>query len=353
MSRTQAPAKPSTVSRALARDRLGVPAVLFFVLAGVAPLTVAAGVIPIRVRDHRADRHPGRLRGRGGDPGAVRHRVRGDDPAHHQRRRVLRVHRPGPGPRRPVSPPRWSRCSPTRSCRSDCTGRSARTRQAEAAAHLDLHAAWWVWALGAWAVITVLGLLRVDITGKVLGVLLSAEIDRHPRRDRWRAGPPGRRAPELRHAVPGRPDLGRVRHLRGAGGRRRARVRRVRAGPGAGRRGPPPAADHPGGHLPRAGRDRRGVRRGGLGHGRPRRPGACRGGRRRARARAAVRARLRGAVAGRPAAVPDLAVRRRAGLPQLRVAVHLRARPRRACCPPRWAAPAPTASRRPPRWPRA
>ena len=39
-----------------------------------------------------------------------------------------------------------------------------------------MHAAWWAWALAAWAVITVLGLLRVDITGKVLGVLLSAEI---------------------------------------------------------------------------------------------------------------------------------------------------------------------------------
>jgi amino acid transporter len=38
--------KPGGLSRALARDRLGVPAVLFFVLAGVAPLTVAAGVIP-------------------------------------------------------------------------------------------------------------------------------------------------------------------------------------------------------------------------------------------------------------------------------------------------------------------
>src|SRR5271167_3670003 len=36
----------SAVSHALARDRLSVPAVLFFVLAGVAPLTVAAGVIP-------------------------------------------------------------------------------------------------------------------------------------------------------------------------------------------------------------------------------------------------------------------------------------------------------------------
>ena len=46
----------------------------------------------------------------------------------------------------------------------------------EAAAHLGVHAPWWAWALGAWAVITVLGLLRVDITGRVLGVLLTAEI---------------------------------------------------------------------------------------------------------------------------------------------------------------------------------
>src|SRR5215472_11672253 len=38
--------RPTSISSALAADRLGVPAVLFFVLAGVAPLTVAAGVIP-------------------------------------------------------------------------------------------------------------------------------------------------------------------------------------------------------------------------------------------------------------------------------------------------------------------
>ena len=43
MPRMHTAAKPSAVSRALARDRLGV---LFFVLAGIAPLTVAAGVIP-------------------------------------------------------------------------------------------------------------------------------------------------------------------------------------------------------------------------------------------------------------------------------------------------------------------
>ena len=46
MSPTKTASRPGAVSRALARDRLGIPAVLFFVLAGVAPLTVAAGVIP-------------------------------------------------------------------------------------------------------------------------------------------------------------------------------------------------------------------------------------------------------------------------------------------------------------------
>ena len=46
----------------------------------------------------------------------------------------------------------------------------------QAAAHLGVHAPWWVWALAAWALVTMLGLARVDITGKVLGVLLTAEI---------------------------------------------------------------------------------------------------------------------------------------------------------------------------------
>ncbi len=46
MSRPQASPRQASMSRALAQDRLGVPAVLFFILAGVAPLTVAAGVIP-------------------------------------------------------------------------------------------------------------------------------------------------------------------------------------------------------------------------------------------------------------------------------------------------------------------
>ena len=46
MSMQEAAVRHSAMSRALARDRLGVPAVLAFVLAGVAPLTVSAGLVP-------------------------------------------------------------------------------------------------------------------------------------------------------------------------------------------------------------------------------------------------------------------------------------------------------------------
>src|SRR4051812_2516177 len=39
-----------------------------------------------------------------------------------------------------------------------------------------IHASWFVCALGAWAVVAVLGLLWVDLSGRVLAVLLVAEI---------------------------------------------------------------------------------------------------------------------------------------------------------------------------------
>jgi hypothetical protein len=38
---------------------------------------------------------------------------------------------------------------------------------AMADAHLGVHGPWWAFALGAWAIVAVLGLLRVDITGRV------------------------------------------------------------------------------------------------------------------------------------------------------------------------------------------
>ena len=167
--------KPSMVSRALARDRLGVPAVLFFVLAGVAPLTVAAGVIPSAYQ----------TTGLTGIPAAfvvvavilalfatgyvamTRHITNsGAFYAFIAR-----------GIGRPVGVAAALVALLAYSfLQVGLYGAFGPNAASEAAAHLGVHAAWWAWALGAWAVITVLGLLRVDITGKVLGVLLSAEI---------------------------------------------------------------------------------------------------------------------------------------------------------------------------------
>jgi amino acid transporter len=46
VSTTTQPPRSSQLSNALARDRLGVPAVVFFVMSAAAPLTVVAGVVP-------------------------------------------------------------------------------------------------------------------------------------------------------------------------------------------------------------------------------------------------------------------------------------------------------------------
>ncbi|MGA5304588.1 APC family permease [Nucisporomicrobium flavum] len=45
-----------------------------------------------------------------------------------------------------------------------------------AAAHLDVSAPWWAWAMAAWALIAFLGGRRIDLNGRVLAVLLIAEI---------------------------------------------------------------------------------------------------------------------------------------------------------------------------------
>jgi amino acid transporter len=165
----------SGLSQELAKDRLGVPAVLFFVLAGVAPLTVAAGVIPTAYQ----------ITGLTGIPAAfVAIAV------------ILGLFAVGY-----VAMTRYiTNSGAFYAFISRGIGRTVGVGAAlvallsysllqvglygafgpnaaiQAAAHLGLHAPWWVWALGAWAVITVLGLLRVDITGWVLGVLLTAEI---------------------------------------------------------------------------------------------------------------------------------------------------------------------------------
>lgn len=168
-------ARSGAVSRALAKDRLGVPAVLFFVLAGVAPLTVAAGVIPTAYA----------TTGLTGIPAAflviavilaifavgyvamTRHITNSGAFYAFVSQGIGRV----------VGVAAALMALLAYSClQIGLYGALGPAAAAEAAAHLGVHAPWWVWALVAWAVVTVLGLLRVDIASKVLGVLLTLEI---------------------------------------------------------------------------------------------------------------------------------------------------------------------------------
>ncbi|HET9895786.1 MAG TPA: APC family permease [Streptosporangiaceae bacterium] len=169
------PTRPSTVSRALAKDRLGVPAVLFFVLAGVAPLTVAAGVIPAAYQTTGLTGIPAAFIAiavilaifAAGYVAMTRHITNsGAFYAFVSR---------GLGRAIGVAAALVALLSYSL-LQVGLYGAFGPNAASEAAAHLGIHAAWWAWALGAWAVISVLGLLRVDITGWVLGVLLTAEI---------------------------------------------------------------------------------------------------------------------------------------------------------------------------------
>jgi amino acid transporter len=175
MSTQAAPAPPSAMSRALARDRLGIPSVLAFILAGVAPLTVAAGVIPSAYS----------TTGLTGIPAAfiviavtlaffatgymaMSRRITNAGAFYAFIARGL-----GRIPGTAAALVALLAYSFLQVALYGAFGPAAASL---AGAHLGVHAQWWKWALGAWAVITVLGLLRVDITGKVLGILTGVEI---------------------------------------------------------------------------------------------------------------------------------------------------------------------------------
>ncbi len=163
------------MSRALARDRLGVPAVLSFVLAGVAPLTVAAGVIPTAYRTTGLTGIPAAFLAvavvlalfAAGYVAMTRHITNSGAPDAFISRGIGRA--------AGVAAALVALLSYT-FLQAGLYGALGPAAASQAAAHLGVHEPWWKWALGAWAVITVLGLLRVDITGAVLGVLLTAEI---------------------------------------------------------------------------------------------------------------------------------------------------------------------------------
>ena len=175
MSMHAAPARASTVSRALARDKLGMFAVLAFILASIAPMTVAAGVIPTAYA----------VTGLTGIPAAFLIVAV-----------VLAVFCPGYVAMSRKIPHAGAFYAFVSAGLGRVTGVAAAlmalvayesfqvaaygalgpAAAAEAAAHLGLNWPWWVWALLIWALVAGLGLARVEIAGKVLAVLTAAEI---------------------------------------------------------------------------------------------------------------------------------------------------------------------------------
>ena len=167
--------KPGAVSRALATDRLGIPAVLFFVLAGVAPLTVAAGVIPTAYATTGMTAIPAAflviavilaLFALGYVAMARSIRNAGA---------FYAFIAAGLGRVAGVAAALVALLAYS-FLQVGLYGAFGPNAASLAAAHLDVHAPWWAFALGAWAVVAVLGLARVEITGRVLGMLLCAEL---------------------------------------------------------------------------------------------------------------------------------------------------------------------------------
>jgi amino acid transporter len=174
-SQPAAPARPSAVSQGLARDKIGIPGVLGFLLCGIAPLTVAAGVITSAYATTGLTAIPA---------------------AFLMVALILAVFVPGycamareitnagafyafitRGLGRPagVAAALIALLAYTM-LQVGLYGAIGPAAQSEAAQYLHISAPWWTWALGAWAIVAVLGLLRIDITSKILGALLAVEI---------------------------------------------------------------------------------------------------------------------------------------------------------------------------------
>jgi amino acid transporter len=174
MPRTPA-ARPGAMSQALASDRLGVPAVLAFILASIAPMTVAAGVIPTACAVTGLTGIPvaflavavilalfcagyvamsRRIRHAGSFYGFVAAGL-GKMPAVAAALVALLAYE---------------------SFQVAAYGALGPSLQAEAATHLHLNWPWWAWALIIWAVVAGLVLARVEVAGRLLAVLTTIEI---------------------------------------------------------------------------------------------------------------------------------------------------------------------------------
>jgi amino acid transporter len=175
MSPSRPATRPSNVSTALAADRLGVPAVVFFVMSAATPLTVVAGVVTTGYA----------VTGITGLPvafiviGAVLALfcVGYVSMARHVANAGAFYAYISRGIGRPIGVAgAWVALVAYNALQVGLYGAIGAATTPLLSAWFGVDVAWWVVALCAWAVVAVLGQLHVDVNGRVLAVLLVAEV---------------------------------------------------------------------------------------------------------------------------------------------------------------------------------
>jgi amino acid transporter len=175
MSAARQPTRPSNVTTALAADRLGVPAVVFFVMSAATPLTVVAGVVTTGYA----------VTGITGLPvafvviGAVLALfcVGYVSMARHVANAGAFSAYISQGIGRPVGVAgAWVAVVAYNALQIGLYGAIGAAATPLLNTWFGVDVAWWVVALIAWAIVAVLGQLHVDVNGRVLAVLLVAEV---------------------------------------------------------------------------------------------------------------------------------------------------------------------------------
>jgi amino acid transporter len=167
--------RPNTISAALAKDRLGVFSVIYFALSGVAPLTVVAGVVTTAYAVTGLTSVPaafylvaavlalfsiGYI--------AMSRHVRNAGAFYAYIARGLG--RPAGVGAAAIAVVSYNLLQ------VGLYGAFGVTAAGFINPHLGVHWYWWEWALAAWAVVVTIGVLRVDLNGRVLSVLGTLEL---------------------------------------------------------------------------------------------------------------------------------------------------------------------------------
>src|SRR5262245_20862620 len=173
-SRDLVPAGPSRVSRALARNRLGVPSVVFFIVSAAAPLTVIGSGAVLAFVNTKAIGIPAAYAAiavvlgifAAGYGAMSRHVTNAGAFYTYVAQGLGRV--PGVGAS-------FVAVVAYNAMQIGLYGGFGAILATHLKTWFGWNVQWWVLALLAWLVIAVLGVLRIDFNSKVLAVLLTAE----------------------------------------------------------------------------------------------------------------------------------------------------------------------------------